>query len=124
MSKIDTIIFSRLRSHDDDGGLQKRTSDLPSRNSVFGNTKSGSGDNAVRNYKYTLLSFIPIVLFEQFQRLFNCFWLAQCIIVLVPGMTPTNPISTILAFAFVISLSMAKVGYEDYQRYYPDQPRC
>lgn len=78
--------------------------------------KSKGAGNAVRNHKYTPLSFLPVVLFEQFQRLFNVFWLAQCIIVLVPGMTPTNPISTVLGFAFVIGLSMLKVGFEDYQR--------
>lgn len=70
----------------------------------------------MRTNKYTIITFLPLNLFWQFRRLFNVFWLLQCIVVLIPGMSPTTPATTIAGFVFVLGVSALKDAYEDYQR--------
>jgi hypothetical protein len=110
----ETIILSRTASCADLKARKRKNASIINRLAA---NPAAFGENAVRNHKYAPLTFLPVVLMELHQKLFNVFWLAQCVIILIPGMAPTNPISTILGFAFVIFLGMAKIGYEDYQRF-------
>jgi hypothetical protein len=109
----ESTILSRTASCADLKARQRKNASIINRLAA---NPAAFGENAVRNHKYAPLTFLPVVLMELHQKLFNVFWLAQCVIILIPGMAPTNPISTILGFAFVIFLGMAKIGYEDYQR--------
>jgi phospholipid-translocating ATPase len=36
-------------------------------------------ENRVNNQRYTVLSFIPMILFDQFKYFFNMFFLAVCL---------------------------------------------
>eukprot|EP00961_Rhodomonas_salina_P082872 1113971-Rhodomonas_salina.3 len=56
---------------------------------------------------------------EQFRRLFNVFWLMQCVIVLIPGLSPYSSFTTISGFVFVLGVAGLKDAYEDYQRFAP-----
>ena len=75
-------------------------------------------DNAVRTTKYlhNPVTAMPKELFFQFRRVFNIFWLIQCIIVLIPGLAPFSPVTTIGGFGFVLGVTLIKDFYEDYQR--------
>eukprot|EP00033_Pygsuia_biforma_P003853 GCRY01004221.1.p1 GENE.GCRY01004221.1~~GCRY01004221.1.p1 ORF type:complete len:743 (+),score=192.76 GCRY01004221.1:204-2432(+) len=72
--------------------------------------------NKVRTTKYTIFSFLPKNLFEQFRRLANSYFLAICIILLLPGVNPVPPITSILPLALVITISAVREAFEDYAR--------
>ena len=58
----------------------------------------GVAGNAVRTTKYlhSPATALPKQLFFQFRRAFNIFWLIQCVIVLVPGLAPYTPATTLV----------------------------
>ena len=77
-------------------------------------------DNFIRTSKYNLLTFIPLNLFHQFQKIGNFYFLMDCVIALIPGITPLSPVNSILPLAFVLSVAMVKDGYEDFKRHRED----
>ncbi|KAG8232436.1 hypothetical protein J437_LFUL012866 [Ladona fulva] len=76
-------------------------------------------DNRVVSYKYTLWSFIPRNLFEQFRRIANFYFLCITIIQLTID-SPVSATTSILPLAFVISVTAVKQGYEDWLRHRAD----
>ncbi|KAK9277428.1 hypothetical protein L1049_006971 [Liquidambar formosana] len=73
------------------------------------------GDNYVRTTKYTLATFLPKSLFEQFRRVANFYFLMTGILSFTE-LAPYSAISTIIPLCFVIGLTMVKEGVEDWQR--------
>jgi phospholipid-translocating ATPase len=72
--------------------------------------------NYVSTTKYNLLSFFPKALYEQFRRVANLYFLLAAAISLTPA-TPYSPLSLIAPLTFVIGVSMAKEGIEDWHRF-------
>jgi phospholipid-translocating ATPase len=70
----------------------------------------------VSTTKYNLLSFFPKALYEQFRRVANLYFLLAAAISLTPA-TPYSPLSLIAPLTFVIGVSMAKEGIEDWHRF-------
>ncbi|GJD09893.1 Phospholipid-transporting ATPase 3 [Galdieria sulphuraria] len=82
--------------------------------------------NYIRTTKYTLLTFNPKNLFEQFRRYVNLYFLFVIVVQFIPGITPFDtpngiPVSSILPLAFVVLLSAIKEAFEDYHRYLADR---
>jgi len=82
--------------------------------------------NYIRTTKYTLLTFLPKNLFEQFRRYVNLYFLFVIVVQFIPGITPFDtpngvPVSSILPLAFVVLLSAIKEAFEDYHRYLADR---
>lgn len=77
-------------------------------------------DNTVRTTKYTLLTFLPKALFEQYRRVANVYFTMIAALSLTP-LSPVQPWSAILPLAFVLGVSMVKEAIEDYQRYKADK---
>ena len=77
--------------------------------------------NYIRTTKYTLVSFVPLGLLYQFMRLSNCYFLLVTILQSIPAVSPLNPLTAIFPLMFVLTLSMAREGYEDYNRYESDK---
>lgn len=50
----------------------------------------------------------------------NLYFLFMACIVMIPGLSPTLPITSVLPLLFVISVTAAKQGWEDYQRFLAD----
>lgn len=73
------------------------------------------GSNYVRTTKYTVATFLPRALFEQFRRVANMFFLFTAILSFTP-LSPTSPLSTVVPFAFVVGITMAKELVEDLRR--------
>jgi phospholipid-translocating ATPase len=71
--------------------------------------------NYVRSTKYTLASFIPKSLFEQFRRVANFYFLVTGVLSLT-ALSPYSPISALLPLTFVIAASMVKEAIEDWGR--------
>lgn len=76
--------------------------------------------NYIRTSKYNLITFIPLNLFEQFQRVANLYFLLQIIIMSIPHITSLSPSSTAVPLMFVLLATMVKDGYDDYGRHKSD----
>lgn len=63
--------------------------------------------NRTSTTKYSLLTFFPKGLYEQFRRLANLYFLFSAAISLTP-LTPYSPVTVILPLIFVIGVSLIK----------------
>ncbi|KAL6006940.1 putative phospholipid-transporting ATPase 9 [Asimina triloba] len=72
-------------------------------------------DNYVRTTKYTLATFIPKSLFEQFRRVANIYFLVAGCLAFTP-LAPYTAVSALLPLIVVIGATMAKEAVEDWRR--------
>eukprot|EP00033_Pygsuia_biforma_P003184 GCRY01003493.1.p1 GENE.GCRY01003493.1~~GCRY01003493.1.p1 ORF type:complete len:873 (+),score=237.20 GCRY01003493.1:140-2758(+) len=79
------------------------------------------GDNYIKTSRYTLFSFVPKVLWEQFQKVSNAYFLLVLIIVLIPGVSPIPPITSALPLMVVLGVSSTREAIEDYRRHKEDK---
>lgn len=77
--------------------------------------------NKIRTSKYTVISFIPKNLFEQFRRPANLYFLAMAIIQMLPTFGVKSPALTLLPICTVVFITAAKDAFEDFQRHKVDQ---
>eukprot|EP00759_Apiculatamorpha_spiralis_P001615 PhF_6_TR10576/c0_g1_i2/m.16864 len=89
-------------------------------NNFTENQKYHFPSNYIRTTKYTLFTFIPLNMWEQFSRLSNLFFLINMIISLIPGLSPVFPMTTILPLVVVVSVSSVRDALEDLARYQSD----
>ncbi|GKV37298.1 hypothetical protein SLEP1_g45341 [Rubroshorea leprosula] len=75
--------------------------------------------NYVSTTKYTLVTFIPKSLFEQFRRVANIYFLVVVIVSFTP-LAPYSAPSVLLPLIVVIGLTTAKEGVEDWRRWKQD----
>ena len=76
--------------------------------------------NEVNNRRYSLLSFLPLALFNQFKLFFNIFFLLTAVSQFVPALRVGFIFIYFGPLAFVVSLSLIKDGIDDVQRYRRD----
>jgi len=77
--------------------------------------------NAVRTAKYTVLSFLPKSLMEQFRRVANVYFLVISILQLATDLSPTSPYSTVIPLTIVLTVSLVKEAIEDVKRHRADR---
>lgn len=82
--------------------------------------KSRFPANIVRNQKYNVASFFPIVLYEQFKFFFNLYFLLVALSQFVPALRIGFLATYIAPLAFVLAITIGKEAYDDYQRYLRD----
>lgn len=75
--------------------------------------------NYISTTKYNVITFFPKAIFEQFRRVANLYFLLAAILSLTP-VAPFSAVSMIAPLAFVVGLSMAKEGLEDWRRFIQD----
>lgn len=77
--------------------------------------------NLVRNQKYNFISFIPLILYEQFKFFFNLYFLLVALSQFIPPLK-IGFISTYIApLAFVLFVTISKEAYDDYLRQQRDK---
>lgn len=76
--------------------------------------------NFVRTAKYTLVTFFPLNLFEQFSRRANQYFALIAILQLIPGLSPTHWFTTVFPLSFVLVVNMLKEVYDDFYRHKAD----
>jgi phospholipid-translocating ATPase len=76
--------------------------------------------NLVVNTKYNLLTFLPLVLFNQFKYFQNFFFLMMALTQFVPALKVGLIFTYFAPLCFVISLTMIREAYEDIRRYVRD----
>jgi phospholipid-translocating ATPase len=70
--------------------------------------------------KYTIITFLPRNLFEQFRRIANIFFLAIAILQFFPKFSTISPGLVILPLLAVLGITALKDGYEDIKRHQAD----
>jgi len=77
--------------------------------------------NVIKNQKYNIITFVPIVLFNQFKFFFNLFFLLNALSQFVHALQTGYLITYVGPLALVLLLTMAKEAYDDYERYRRDK---
>lgn len=70
-------------------------------------------NNYIKTSKYTVLTFLPLNLFEQFQRLANFYFLCLLVLQLIPAISSLTPVTTALPLIGVLGLTAIKDAYDD-----------
>ncbi|RKP10485.1 hypothetical protein THASP1DRAFT_12761 [Thamnocephalis sphaerospora] len=77
--------------------------------------------NRIRTTKYTIFTFLPKNLFEQFRRAANVYFLLMAALQLVPYFQVSSVLLTLFPICFVLALTAAKDGFEDWKRHQQDR---
>uniref|UniRef100_A0A2K6L0N6 Phospholipid-transporting ATPase n=1 Tax=Rhinopithecus bieti TaxID=61621 RepID=A0A2K6L0N6_RHIBE len=77
-------------------------------------------DNRIHTSKYGILTFLPINLFEQFQRVANAYFLCLLILQLIPEISSLTWFTTIVPLVLVITMTAVKDATDDYFRHKSD----
>ncbi|KXZ52548.1 hypothetical protein GPECTOR_9g592 [Gonium pectorale] len=89
---------------------------------AFGCVQHGEyASNEIRTAKYTLLTFLPVNLFEQFTRAANLYFLITAILQLIPGLAPTSWFTTVTPLVIVLCINAIKEIVDDYYRHQSDR---
>ncbi|KAG2151082.1 uncharacterized protein EDB93DRAFT_1249573 [Suillus bovinus] len=72
--------------------------------------------NLVRNQKYNIFTFFPIVIYEQFKFFFNLYFLLVALSQFVPALKIGFIVTYVAPLAFVLCVTMGKEAYDDYKR--------
>ncbi|CAG8521260.1 6113_t:CDS:10 [Diversispora eburnea] len=106
-------------------GLQSRqvfvNEPLPPSQLEHGRPKQLYSTNKVTTSKYTLLTFIPKNLYEQFRRIANFFFLLLVVLQWFPQFFTINPVLAALPMFIITSITAIKDGFEDFKRHVTDR---
>ncbi|XP_069747994.1 phospholipid-transporting ATPase VA isoform X1 [Narcine bancroftii] len=80
-----------------------------------------AGDNRLKTTKYSLFSFLPKNLFEQFHRFANVYFVFIALLNFVPIVGAFQPELALAPVVFILSVTALKDLWEDYRRYRSDQ---
>ncbi|KAK0531607.1 phospholipid transporting ATPase [Tilletia horrida] len=114
--------------------LRKRKKKAPKRRRVYLNvpltqseTRKGTTDpavryprNKVRTSKYTLVTFLPRFLFEQFRRIANIYFLGLVVLQVFPTFGATVPQIAMLPLVSILGITAIKDAIEDHRRHVLD----
>ncbi|KAJ8933400.1 hypothetical protein NQ314_014040 [Rhamnusium bicolor] len=84
------------------------------------NSQFRYASNYIKTSKYSVLTFLPLNLFEQFQRLANFYFLCLLVLQLIPAISSLTPVTTALPLIGVLGLTAIKDAYDDIQRHISD----
>uniref|UniRef100_A0A8C7YAU8 P-type ATPase N-terminal domain-containing protein n=1 Tax=Oryzias sinensis TaxID=183150 RepID=A0A8C7YAU8_9TELE len=77
-------------------------------------------NNRIKTTKYTVLSFLPKNLFEQFHRLANVYFVFIALLNFVPVVNTFLPELALAPVLFILSVTAIKDIWEDYRRHRSD----
>ncbi|KAF8077575.1 phospholipid-translocating ATPase [Lyophyllum atratum] len=77
--------------------------------------------NQVITSKYTVITFLPRNLLEQFRRVANLFFLGISVLQFVPKFSTISPGVVILPLIIILTVTALKDGYEDVKRHESDK---
>lgn len=69
--------------------------------------------NVIRNRKYNIITFIPLVVFEQFRVFFNLYFLIMACTQFIPSLRVNDLYTYWVPLLFVIALNMTREAYDD-----------
>ncbi len=87
---------------------------------IHANEPDCKSDNRIRNTKYTMWSFFPMILLQQFQSFSSVFFFIIMMLQLIPDFAIGSIIPSLLPWTFVLVISLVNEGLDDYRRYQRD----
>ncbi|XP_074217899.1 phospholipid-transporting ATPase FetA-like isoform X18 [Camelus bactrianus] len=84
------------------------------------NSLFGYPNNSIKTSKYNALNFLPMNLFEQFQRLANAYFLILLFLQLIPQISSLAWYTTVIPLMVVLSITAVKDGVDDMKRHKND----
>ncbi|KAH9489279.1 putative phospholipid-transporting ATPase VA [Bulinus truncatus] len=81
----------------------------------------GFKDNAIKTTRYTILTFFPKNLFEQFHRFANIYFIFVVALNWIPQVNAFAKEVAALPVIFVLAVTAAKDAFEDFRRYRSDK---
>jgi phospholipid-translocating ATPase len=76
--------------------------------------------NVVRNQKYNIITFVPMVLYQQFKFFFNLYFLIVAITQFIPQLKVGFLFTYVAPLIFVLSITMGKEAFDDIKRWRRD----
>ncbi|XP_040010336.1 phospholipid-transporting ATPase ID-like isoform X1 [Xiphias gladius] len=76
--------------------------------------------NAIKTSKYNLFTFLPLNLFEQFQRIANAYFLFLLVLQVIPQISSLSWFTTVVPLVLVLSITAAKDATDDINRHRSD----
>uniref|UniRef100_A0A8C5LT17 Phospholipid-transporting ATPase n=1 Tax=Leptobrachium leishanense TaxID=445787 RepID=A0A8C5LT17_9ANUR len=76
--------------------------------------------NAIKTSKYNVFTFLPLNLFEQFQRVANAYFVFLLILQLIPQVSSLSWFTTVVPLVLVLTVSAVKDAIDDYYRHKSD----
>ncbi|KAJ1562500.1 putative aminophospholipid-translocase [Cladochytrium tenue] len=99
-----------------------RVSVLPRTIVVPADRQDGSyPPNVVRNQKYNLVSFLPVVFYEQFKFFFNLYFLLVALSQFIPALKIGYLFTYFAPLGFVLAVTIGKEAFDDYKRHQRDK---
>ncbi|KAM8743832.1 phospholipid-transporting ATPase IC isoform 1-T2 [Acanthopagrus schlegelii] len=83
--------------------------------------KSRYSGNAIKTYKYNVLTFIPLNLYEQFKRVANLYFLALLILQIIPDISTLPWYTTLIPLVVVLGVTAIKDLVDDLARHRMDK---
>ncbi|XP_039347593.1 probable phospholipid-transporting ATPase IM isoform X2 [Mauremys reevesii] len=84
------------------------------------NEKFQYANNRIKTSKYNILTFLPVNLFEQFQRVANAYFLCLLILQLIPEISSLSWFTTIVPLMVVFTITAVKDATDDCFRHKSD----
>ncbi|KAG2383553.1 hypothetical protein C9374_004224 [Naegleria lovaniensis] len=120
----------KLKSYDRRNLFQKLLDFTLRRKKYFGRTIFLNGQtvpkgkkypaNVVRNRRYNFITFLPLVLFEQFKFFFNLYFLVVALSQIIPQLQVGFLFTYVAPLAFVLCVTLLKEAYDDIKRWRRD----
>ncbi|XP_036891889.1 phospholipid-transporting ATPase FetA-like isoform X2 [Sturnira hondurensis] len=80
----------------------------------------GYPNNTIKTSKYNVFNFLPLNLFEQFQRLANAYFLILLILQLIPQISSLAWYTTVIPLIVVLSITAVKDAMDDLKKHRND----
>ncbi|XP_070599782.1 phospholipid-transporting ATPase ID-like isoform X4 [Erythrolamprus reginae] len=77
--------------------------------------------NSIKTSKYNLFTFLPLNLFEQFQRVANAYFLVLLLLQLIPEISSLSWFTTVVPLVLVLTVSAVKDAMDDVNRHANDK---
>jgi len=78
--------------------------------------RSKYAQNVIRNQKYNIITFLPVVLYEQFKFFLNLYFLLVALSQFIPALKIGYLVTYIGPLVFILSITISKEAYDDLLR--------
>ncbi|KAF8936726.1 putative aminophospholipid-translocase [Dissophora ornata] len=109
--------MGKLQPSQDSKAAKSRTIDFH----MLAKEKKQYPPNITRNTKYTIFSFFPVVLWEQFKFFLNSYFLLVALSQFVPALKIGYIVTYVAPLCFVLAVTISKEAVDDMKRYRRDQ---